>query len=126
MLDAAAFRKQADRWFRFAKITPDARLKARALALGRDCLAAAEARETEEAAAAHGLRNVLGISRLSPLRRAALAQVARLDQNIEAIEAEAPRDGSARANLLGSLRHHREALLESCGLEPANDTGGRS
>jgi hypothetical protein len=126
MQDAAAFRKQADRWFRFAKITPDARLKARALSFGRDCLAAAEARETEDAAAAHGLQGVLGISRLSPLRRAALAQIARLDQNIEAIEAEAPRDGSARANVLGSLRDCRKTLLESCGLEPANDPGERS
>jgi hypothetical protein len=122
MQDAAALRQQADRWFRFAKVTPDARLKARALARGRDCLVAAEVRDTEAAAAAHGLGRA-GVTRLSPLRRAALAQIARLDHHIEAFEAEAPRRGSGRASVLGSLRDRRKTLLESCGFEPANDPG---
>lgn len=122
----SVLRRQADRWFRFAKITPDGHLKARALSLGRQCLAAAEAQETERTAMAHGLPAGRNISRLSPLRQAALMQISRLDQHIEAFEAEAPRDGSARANILGSLRDRRNALLQGCGLEPANDHGERS
>ena len=126
MRDVVALRKQADRWFRFAKITPDARLKAKALSFARKCLATAEALATQNAAGAHGYPRIYDISRLPPLRRAALAQISRLDENIEAFEAESPRAGSARASLLRSLRERRDALLEACGLKPANDARGRS
>jgi hypothetical protein len=121
----AALRRRADRWFRFAKTTRDAQLKTRALALGEQCLAEAEARDTERTARAHGFATGREIGRLSPLRRAALLQISRLDENIEAFEAEAPRYRSPRANILDSLRERRRALLQACGLDAANDPGGR-
>lgn len=126
MQDTASLRQQADRWFRFAKTASDARVKARAVSRARDCLAAAELREAEDAAAAHGLQRPGALSRLAPLRRAALEQIARLDRQIDVFEAEAPRHGSLRASVLCSLRDRRRTLLESCGLKPANDSGERS
>lgn len=125
MQTAAALRRQADRWFRFAKTTPDAALKARALALGRQYMAEAEAHETRRAAVSHRLADGRQPGRLSPLRQAALLQISRLDESIAAGEAEAPRGCSSRAHTLASLRERRNALLEACGFQPANDRGGR-
>jgi hypothetical protein len=117
----AALRRKADHWFRFAKVTTDARLKAKALALGRQCLDAAESCELACTANSYG-HSTSDPMRLSPLQRAAMGQIARLDAQIAALRADGPPPRSARANILATLCQHRAALLQNCGLTPANDS----
>lgn len=53
---------------------------------------------------------------MSPLRNAALLQLARVEANIAALEAEAPPLRSARANILAALRRKKAELEEVCGI----------
>ncbi|MBX6369399.1 MAG: hypothetical protein IRZ04_15540 [Rhodospirillales bacterium] len=113
----AALRLRAERYFELAETVADPEFQAKARARGYAWLKRAD--EAERAEAAKTLPADLAAmwnGRMSPLRNAALLQLARVEANIAALEAEAPPLRSARANILAALRRKKAELEEVCGI----------
>jgi hypothetical protein len=116
MLTVSELRDLADRCFAVVETTRDERLRQQARSRGYHYLKEAESLEAQEAAAALGSTSYEIGRHLSPLQIVALLQLRRVVVQIRAMEAEAPRVRSARANLLTALYRKRAELERTCGL----------
>jgi hypothetical protein len=115
VITVTKLRQEADRCFDFVHTTADLRLQDQARARGFQCLREADALERQDIERV--LRAMAGVpsGRMSPVQNAALAQLARVEAQIVAIEAEHPPVPSARANILAALRRKKSELEQACG-----------